>query len=86
MIPRDHHNLIINTSIVVDEKVNNLGHEDLLLAECSRKWGYVSGILSLRGGSGRVCRLFEDIYCTNINSECAHGVSCLVDSAASPMN
>ena len=37
MLPRDHQHLVINVSIVVDEKVNKLGHEDLILVEGSRK-------------------------------------------------
>ena len=36
VLPEDYQNLIINVSIVVDEKVNNLDHEYLLLAEGSR--------------------------------------------------
>ena len=36
VLPEDHQHLIINVSIVVDEKVNKLDHEDLLIAEGSR--------------------------------------------------
>ena len=36
VLPEDYQNLIINVSIVVDEKVNNLDHEYLLLVEGSR--------------------------------------------------
>ena len=78
--------MVINFSIVVDEKVNKLGHEDLRLAEGSRKGGDAGGITSLRNGSGRVCRIVEDISHPNLNAECAHEVGCLVDSAASPIN
>ena len=47
MFPRYHQHLVINVSIVVDEKVNKLGHEDLLLVEGGIKRGDACGIPSL---------------------------------------
>ena len=70
----------------MDEKVNKLGHEDLLLDEGSRKGGDAGGIHSLRSGSGRVCCIVENISRPNINAECDHEVDCLVESAAIPIN
>ena len=84
MLPRYHQHLVINASIVVGEKVNKLGHEDLTLAEGSRKGGDAGGITSLR--SCRFYRLVEAISRPKINAECSHEVGCLVDSAASPIN
>ena len=84
MLPKDHQNLVINVSVVVDEKVNKLGNEDLLLAEGSRKGGDSGGIISLR--IGRVCRLIEALSRRKLNSECVHEVSCLLDSASSSIN
>ena len=46
--------MVINVSIVVDEKVNKLDHKDLLLTEGSRNGGDAGGITSLRSGRGRV--------------------------------
>ena len=86
MLPRDHQYLATNISIVVSEKVNKIGHEDLLLAEGRRKGGDTGGIPSLHRGSGRVFRIVEYFYRTKINAKCAHEVGCLVDSAASPIN
>ena len=63
MLPRDHQHLVINFSIVMDEKVKKIGHKDLLLVEVSRKGGDACGINSLRSGSSRVCRL------VNLNTE-----------------
>ena len=76
--------MVINVCIVVDKKVNNLGHEDLLLAGGSRKWGDTGGIPSLC--SGRVCRLVGALSLSKLNAKCSHEVSCSVDSAASPIN
>ena len=52
MLLRDHYNLVINVSIVVDEKVNKLSHIDLLLAEGRRKGGDDGGIPYLCSGRG----------------------------------
>ena len=65
-------------------KVNKIDHEDLLIAEGSRKGGGAYGIPSLR--SGRACRLVEALSRPKLNTEWAHEVGCLVDSAASPIN
>ena len=86
VILSDHQHLVINVSIVVDEKVNKLGDEDLLLLEGIRKGGDAGGIPSLCSSSCRVCRIVEDLSYPNFNAECAHEVVCLVDSAASPIN
>ena len=84
MLPRDHHHLVINVNIVVDEKVDKLFHKDLLLSEGSRKGGSAGGIPSLR--IGRVCRLIEGLSFPKLNAECAHEFGCSVYSAASPIN
>ena len=86
MLPEDHQHLIINVSIVVDKKVNKLDHKDLLLAEGSREGGVAGGITSLCSGSGRLCRLIGALSRSNLNAECAHEISCLVDSAVSLIN
>ena len=78
--------MVINVSIVVDENLNKLGHEDLLLTEGSRKGGDVGGIPSLHRDSCRVFRLVEYLTCPKTNAECAHEVGCSVDSATSPIN
>ena len=70
MIPRDHQHLEIDVSIVMDEKVNKLDHEDLILAEGKIKRGDAYGIHSLR--SSKVCSIFEALYRTKINAECSH--------------
>ena len=86
MLPSNHQHPVIYVSIVVDEKVNKLGHEDLLLTEVSRKGGDAGGIPSLCSSIGRVCRLVEALSHPKINSECAHEVGCSVESAASPID
>ena len=86
MLPRDHQHLVINVSIVVDEKLNKLGHKDLLLAEVIRKGGDAGGRPSLCSGSNRVYLLVDDLSRPNLNSKCAHEVVFLVDSVISPIN
>ena len=86
MITRYHKHLVINFSIVMDENVNKIGHEDPLLAEVSRKGGDAGGITSLLIGTGRVCCLVEALSRPKINSEWAHEVGCSADSAIRPIN
>ena len=86
MIPRYHQHLVISVIIFMDKKVKNLGHKDLLLAEGSREGGVAGGITSLCSGSGRLCRLIGALSRSNLNAECAHEISCLVDSAVSLIN
>ena len=78
--------MVINVSIVVDEKANKLGHKDLLFVEGSRKEGDTGGIPSLRSSSNRVCHLVGALSRPNLNAECAHKVGCLVNSAARPIH
>ena len=66
--------------------MNNISHEDLLLAEGSRKGGDAGCIPSLRSVSGRVFRPVEYLSRPNLNAKCAHKVGCSVDSATSPIN
>ena len=77
---------MIDVSVVVDEKVNKLGHEDLLFSEGSIKGGDSGGIPSLLRGSGRILSLYEAISCPKLNAQCFHEVGFLVYSATSPIN
>ena len=86
MLPRYHQHLVTNVSIVVDEKVNNIGHENLLLTEGRIKGGDAGDITYLCSGSGMVFRLVEALSRPKLNAECAHEVGCSMDSAASPIN
>ena len=86
VLPRDQQNLVINVSIVVDEKLNKLDHEDVLLVEGIRKGFDTGGIPSLCSGSGRVCRIVEALSYPKLKSKCAHEVICLVESAISSIN
>ena len=86
MLPRYHQHLVTNVSIIVEKKVNKLGHEDLLLAEGSKKGVDAGGITSLRSGSGRFFCIVEALFRPNINAKCAHEFGCSVDSATSPIN
>ena len=74
MLPSNQHHLVTNVSIVVDEKANKLGPEDLLIAKDNRKGVDAGGIPSLRSGSSRVCCLVEALYRPKLNVECSHEV------------
>ena len=70
----------------MDEKVNKLGHEDLLLAEGIIKGGDNGDIPALRSSSGRVYHIVEALSRPNLNANYAHEVIFFVDSAAIPIN
>ena len=86
MLLRDHQHMVINVSIVVDERVNTIGHKELLLAEGRIKGGYAGGITSIRSSSSMVSHIVESLSRPKLNTECAHEVGCLVESATIPIN